>query len=118
MATFKDGIPNAPQDIPNFAQDFCLMNGGTQAGVAGLYPLDTQRCYYFFGFPVEQVNFANCPKLPVHFAYPVRSSPLFIPEAAAIQGLHSVLSALSWVFQVCQLMGAKSRQTSDATNQS
>ncbi len=56
MATFKEGIPDTPQEIPNFAQDFCLMNGGTQAGVAGLYPLDTQRCYYFFGFPIAQVR--------------------------------------------------------------
>lgn len=31
------------------------MSGGSQAGVAGLYPLDTQRCYYFFGFPISQV---------------------------------------------------------------
>ena len=46
MAAFKDGIPNSGQAIPNYAQDFCLMNGGSQAGVVGMYPLDEQRCYY------------------------------------------------------------------------
>ena len=84
MATFKEGIPNCPQDIPNFAQDFCLMNGGTQAGVAGLYPLDTQRCYYFFGFPVAQVN--NPKRLNFLQTYALfLLSPAFLPEAAAMR---------------------------------
>ncbi len=79
MATFKEGIPNCPQDIPNFAQDFCLVNGGTQAGVAGLYPLDTQRCYYFFGFPVAQVNMPRAPTACILLLPSAPLSPSLVP---------------------------------------
>ncbi len=48
MACFEDGIQN-------FKPDFNLMYGGQQGGIAGYYPLDTHRCYYFLGFQASQV---------------------------------------------------------------
>ena len=73
MAAFKDGIPNSGQAIPNYAQDFCLMNGGSQAGVVGMYPLDEQRCYYFFAFPISQV----CCVAPKRAPATATSSPAY-----------------------------------------
>ena len=49
MATFKEGIPD-------FKQDFCMMNGGQQSQIVGLYPLDKHRCYYFCGFAASKVR--------------------------------------------------------------
>ena len=80
------------------------MNGGTQAGVAGLYPLDTQQCYYFFGFPVEQVNFAKCRNslytLPTPFSRHLFLSLKLLPyrayTACWLPSLGSFKSANSW----------------------
>ena len=59
MATFKEGIPD-------FKQDFCMMNGGQQSQIVGLYPLDKHRCYYFCGFAASKVR--RLPMAPKHFA--------------------------------------------------
>ena len=49
MATYTNGIPN-------FAPDFRLIYAGPKGGVAGLYPLDAHRCYYFLGFAASEVG--------------------------------------------------------------
>ncbi|BDA51157.1 FAD-dependent urate hydroxylase [Coccomyxa sp. Obi] len=47
MATFEEGIPE-------FSQEFRIIQGGTEGTIVGLYPLDSKRCYYFHGFLASQ----------------------------------------------------------------
>lgn len=49
MATFEEGIPE-------FSQEFRIIQGGTEGTIVGLYPLDSRRCYFFHGFSVSQAR--------------------------------------------------------------
>ncbi|CAK0782391.1 hypothetical protein CVIRNUC_005666 [Coccomyxa viridis] len=81
MACFEDGIPN-------FKPDFNLMYGGQQGGIAGYYPLDTHRCYYFLGFQASQeeadeLKKANQEGKKADLARRVKNFPKHLKEAVA-----------------------------------
>ena len=61
MATWEEGIPD-------FAPEFCIMQGDN--AVVGLYPLNPENRYYFYGFEISQVS-SSCRYRTVVFCVPV-----------------------------------------------